>query len=59
MLGFEFDAAASLALAGTGLLYIMRKLQGNFDSTALLSRESNSQRPRHNCACRSIVLRAK
>ena len=37
MLGFKSEAAASITLAGIELVHMMRKLQGNFASTALLS----------------------
>ncbi|MDH7785489.1 putative transposase [Ochrobactrum sp. 19YEA23] len=37
MLGFESEAAASITLAGIELVHMMRKLQGNFGSTAPLS----------------------
>nr|AJW29920.1 transposase [Ochrobactrum sp. LM19] len=37
MLGFKSEAAASITLAGIELVHMMRKLQGNFGSTAPLS----------------------
>ena len=37
MFGFEPEAAASINLAGIELVHMMRKLQGNFGSTASLS----------------------
>jgi len=37
MLGFKAEAAASITLAGVMLVHMMRKLQGNFGSTAPLS----------------------
>ncbi len=37
MLGFKSEAAASITLAGIELIHMMRKLQGNFGSTAPLS----------------------
>lgn len=37
MMGFKSEAAASVTLAGIELVHMMRKLQGNFGSTAPLS----------------------
>ncbi len=37
MLGFKSEAAASITLTGIEFVHMMRKLQGNFGSTAPLS----------------------
>lgn len=56
MLGFKSEAAASISLAGIELVHMMRKLQGNFGSTALLHSNNNSQYLQHNCVQRLATL---